>query len=664
MSLYLSDQPASGKSQSFSDGPSRGPVPPAVPAAGAMGPPPVLTCDGVEVTQSIQNMAHAVPLVAKKATTVRVYLSVAAAAPITVRGVLWMRSPAGSGAWTAVASLGTVAINPAENGNLRLKREQVAKSLNFVLPIALIRAGSCELVLEQVTDLNPPQNLAVPAHSSRTVTFVDTAPLRVHILGIRYKSAAPNPVGTFEPALIDYTLIQSWLGRAYPVSEVIFSRVTVDGPNAWPFDAAAMNAFVRGVRFQEVQHGTDHRTHYFGLVSDAGGPNFMRGLASGVPTTPDPSTVASGPTGSNNWGWDFDGSYGDWYTGHELGHTFGRFHAEFCGATGGAPYPFANGQLSNADEEFVGFDTGDAAHSATPMQAMPGTVWHDVMTYCQFQWLSSFTYTGLRDRIQAESLLSPGAPAPGPAPALPVAALAGGGPPMPATGAIHVVATVNVTKGTGAIRHVSAYAAPPAGGFGGPGPGAAPASPYTLRLLKDDGTEIGVYPAAYYSDTCRDPGEDETGIVDTSIPGNAAAARLELLAGGKVLASYAAGVTAKPVTNIQAIPPAAAPGVSPGAAHPVAPRITWTDQSVPHPAPAAPAAAAVGHAAPSGPTYSVEISTDNGQTWRTVGYGLTQPGVTLDRHLLSGANQVLLRITTTDGFRQAVSTKTFASSAL
>ena len=30
------------------------------------------------------------------------------------------------------------------------------------------------------------------------------------------------------------------------------------------------------------------------------------------------------PTGSGAGGWDTDGSYGDWYGGHELAHSFGR----------------------------------------------------------------------------------------------------------------------------------------------------------------------------------------------------------------------------------------------------------------------------------------------------------------------------------------------------
>ena len=60
--------------------------------------------------------------------------------------------------------------------------------------------------------------------------------------------------------------------------------------------------------------------------------------ASRDPAIPGPSRPAR--PGPGRFGWDTDGSYGDWYSGHELGHTFGRFHAEFCGAGGGAAYPF------------------------------------------------------------------------------------------------------------------------------------------------------------------------------------------------------------------------------------------------------------------------------------------------------------------------------------
>ena len=97
----------------------------------------------------------------------------------------------------------------------------------------------------------------------------------------------------------------------------------------------------------------------------------MRGCA-GVPSTPDPTAVGSGSNGHRDMGVDFDGSYGDWYGGHEIGHTFGRKHPGFCGETQDdlANYPFPNGQLSNADGNFGGFDVGDPAQ-ALPLAAMP-----------------------------------------------------------------------------------------------------------------------------------------------------------------------------------------------------------------------------------------------------------------------------------------------------
>lgn len=150
----------------------------------------------------------------------------------------------------------------------------------------------------------------------------------------------------------------------------------------------------------------------------------MRGCAAGIPQTPDPATVASGPTGSGTWNWDTDGSYGDWYTGHELGHTYGRFHiGSGCGESADDPnYPFPHGQIANPDDAFVGLDVGDPAH-AIPLAALPGVQWHDVMSYCVTQWLSSYTYAHIHDRLVAENAMAAG-PAPPVAGASPPAAAA------------------------------------------------------------------------------------------------------------------------------------------------------------------------------------------------------------------------------------------------
>jgi hypothetical protein len=431
----------------------------------------------------------------------------------------------------------------------------------------------------------------------------------------------------------------------------------VDAPQAWPFDASIINTFVRGIRTTDVTGGVDARTHYYGLVSDGGGGFFMRGLASGIPGTADPSTVASGPTGTETWGWDLDGSYGDWYTGHELGHTFGRFHAMFCGAGGGAPYPFVNGQLSDADGAFVGFDTGDPGQGL-PIRALPGTVWHDVMTYCSFQWLSSFTYTGIRDRLIDEDALPAGAQLPG-------GARARRGGKMSGTGAIHVVAAVNLTRGFGQIRHVTALTGATPGRELQSSRASArqtrsgrPAGPsLALRLYGRGGRGSVEYPVPFIPDACRDATDDETGVVDVLLPPSRNAARLELLLNGTVVDTFVAGVTGAVRDIRQAARKTrrrAAEGVGEGADDPV---LTWRSGS-------AAARSRRAAAAGTGPTYTVQVSTDDGKTWQTAGFGLRQPQVRIDRQLLGDADTVRIRVTATNGFVSSSAERTMKVSDL
>jgi hypothetical protein len=624
------------------------------PAAAGRISPVKLTCDGVEVTQAIQDMpGHGVPLIAEKRTVVRVYLSANAASPIMVLGLLKVRRTAPVGPWSFVGATGPVTINPAENGQLRVKRESESKSLNFLIPATLAGAGRVEFRLAVAYQTIPFRLLAAPSNARRTATFVSSPPLRVRILGIRYQGGSPPR--SIEPNPLDFTLIRSWLERAYPVARIEWAQLIVNGPQPWPFDAAAMNAFVRGIRTADVLGGVDARTHYYGLVSDGDGSFFMRGLASGIPGVPDPSTVASGPTGVNTWGWDMDGSYGDWYTGHELGHTFGRFHAMFCGAAGGAPYPFINGQLSNADGAFVGFDVGDPAHGQ-PVRALPGTIWHDMMTYCSFQWLSSFTYTGIRDRLVLEDAL-----AAGPAPS--ARARGRKRAKTMSGGAVHVVATVNLTRGTGNIRHVNAVdsATPGQRLLTTERPATRSArtraeQTVSLRLHGADGRVLSEYPAIVIPDACQDPGDDQTGIVDAFLPAVGSAARLELLMNDSVIDTFVPGPPGRSPQNIRSAAlarPRRARAISAEAESEADPVITWAE------ADGRARRRTRAEGAVSGRAYTVQVSTDNGVSWQTVGFALREPQVTIDRQLLASAAVVRVRVISTDGFRSVSSEKSF-----
>ena len=654
----------------------RGPMlPPAAPAGPELGGPILLTCDGVEVTQAIQDMAHSVPLIAEKRTIARVYLSVGGADPVTVSGILRVRRAGSTGLGSVVRAQAPVTIDPAHNGDLRAKREHDARSLTFILPRRVLTAGQWEVRLSSLHRTTPHRVLTVPSGATRTVTFAASPPLRVRIIGIRYQSGTR----TVAPTPLDFTLIQSWLGRAYPVAAVEWSQVTVDGPSAWPFQAPAINAFVRGIRATDVAGGVDARTHYYGLVADNGGTNFMRGLASGIPTAADPTTVASGPCGGSDFGWDDDGSYGDWYTAHELAHTFGRFHAEFCGAAGGAAYPFANGQLADADGAFLGYDVGDIANGIQP-RALPGTTWHDVMSYCVNQWISSFTYTGIRTRLIAEDGLA-GAPAPATRRRGGPRRSSGRGGAMPTGSTVHVVATLNVTQQTGELRHVLPVAAVPPGhgplasgrpqrrGRAGRGPEVA------LRVFGRAGSLIGEFVAPFIADACRDPGDDVTGSIDAFLAGASAATRLELVLDGTVVDTFTPGAAPGAVANIRGSAPARRPRGGAVRARRVGgadldpdadPILTWTPPAGPRRTGVRKTVRAGGAAAAAAADtqYTVQVSVDGGATWQTVGFALKTPQVRIDRAVLGDAETVKVRVTATSGFTSTTTEKTLKASEL
>jgi len=590
-----------------------GPAPEAGPAITM----PIVFLDALEVTQEVQDLAHSVPLIAGKPTIVRAYLRYAPG-PVEVRGELRM-ARSQFGPWQTVASLGPAQLDPARSGGslaeLRSRRANLGFSLNFRVPANLTTAGTLWMRMAPGpvwrTTGTPLASLAwLPV---RTVTFRQAVPLRMRLVRLRYTMGTP-PV-THEPGATDVAFIESWLRRAYPIAQLQLTTTTASATPTPPFDASLINAQLIALRAVDVGTGTDARTHYYGMVADSG--FFMRGLASGIPQTPDPATVAAGPTGPSTFGWDFDGSYGDWYGGHELGHTFGRFHAEFCGAVLGAAYPFANGQLSDADEAFVGIDVGDPA-VGLPMRVMGGIDCHDVMSYCDDQWLSSFTYSGVYDRLVAEDALPAGA-TDGPAAATMLTGAEGARPL-----GMRLIAALNLTRTSGSITAVL----PAAGGGDAPARGAEPYET-TVRILDGSGAILDERPVPFQRSVREDPDEDVTGVVDVVLPTLEGAASIELLVDGQVVDSYPVGGEPAPGGElVRADREAAGPGGgTPGGTL----ELRW---AVPE--------------APPGQRYIVQVSDDAGATWQTVAVGLAEPAVTLTSDDLKG-DEVSVRILATTG---------------
>lgn len=581
----------------------------------------VVRLDGLETTQEIQDLSHSVPLVAGRATIVRAYLSRPGSA-VTVRGELRVaRSPFGP--WQSVPSLGTAMLAPSRAGSsladLRSRRADLRYSLNFRLPDDVVAAPGV-LYLRLGPLRRERGRAAVPsvAHVRRfRFTLREGVPVRLRLALVSYAMGGT----THTPSTTDVAYLRSFLGRAYPANQVLMTTTTVAATATAPFNASAINAQLAAIRAVDVATGTDARTHYYGMVSDGG--FFMRGLAAGIPATPQPQTVASGPTGSTGFAWDTDGSWGDWYGAHEIGHTLGRFHAEFCGAVGGAPYPFPDGQLSGADAAFVGLDVGDPS-LGLPMRVLDPIASHDIMTYCSNEWLSSFAYSGIYDRLVAENALAAGAT---PEAGLARASRAARSDSQEGSLTMRLFASVNLSIREGSISAVLPTQLVGAGGVDAEA-GVDPAGTVRARVLDAQGGVLDERIVPFVRSSCEDPDADVTGTVDADLPDVDGAARVVLVVDDTVVAEYPVGGTAAaPSAPSQRAPQGAERGVdlTDGVLH-----LTWE---------------AAG--APESQRYVVQVSREEG-VWETVAVGLAETALDLPTDQFD-TDEITVRVLATTG---------------
>ncbi|MGD8517836.1 MAG: hypothetical protein PVG54_12795, partial [Anaerolineae bacterium] len=206
--------------------------------------------------------------------------------------------------------------------------------------------------------------------------------------------------------------LRGWLNSAYPISStqmfirrIDFGEVSVDSDgNLTDPTSDDFNAKLASKRLLDLQTdswyedlvGNERNIRYYGMIDDEAG--FMRGSAADIP-----SNVASGPTGDPsdylNFTWDSDSTFGDWYGGHEIGHTLGRKHVACSGREVGPDgnYPHSGGLIStdtSGDGAFFGFNRDDL------VDGIYGPTWSDVMTYCSSQWISDYTAHGILDYMQ------------------------------------------------------------------------------------------------------------------------------------------------------------------------------------------------------------------------------------------------------------------------
>ncbi len=573
---------------------------------------------GLEITQAIQDMSNSVPLIANKRAFVRVYLR--AEGPtgeiLNVSGTLTASRPGDFNPPLTPAgleSLNKITVNSA--ADIIDKRLDINASLNFELPPEWIAAGQLQLRLSRLDIEGTSSGLSCAGcqnvgRSGAPIVyeFKNAPPVSIFIASVPYSMLDEmGETQIYEPRQKDFDLLASWLKRAYPTGTVLSTQITADAFDGLPECGAVNKKLYYYKVMGRLRLGIDERTRYYGMVSDEG--NFMRGCSQGAP-----SFVASGPTGvpgnphsasASGGGWDTDGSYGDWYGGHEIGHMFGRLHAQFCGVTANyVPYPYDNGFISGPDFRYVGFDLGDP-NNMIQQQVYAPDVWTDVMTYCRNEWMSNFTYEGIldgmiHDVIDLDPISPPGASV------------------KTSSDALFVLGSLNLTNESVQLDDFLRL----------PGLRLSPrpeSSSFSIDLLDGAGNLLARYPFEPKEDTDTESDGDRIALVTEVVPYLPGTKRI-------VISKDGVGWASRNVSDN-------APQVKvsfPNGGETLQGQtrtVTWK------------ASDADGDQL----TYSLLYSTDAGQSWQPIDTNINRSSYTLKLEELSGSNRALVRVIATDG---------------
>ena len=565
----------------------------------------------LEVTQGIQDLNNSVRLVAQKRTFVRFYARASQGTATTTAALTATRgdtsvtlAPLNAGATVDVVA------NPD-----RAIRDQ---SFLFELPDGY-RQGAVSLSAE-VNPLSPARSPEETDYSNNVVSldvrFEDVPPLSLVIYSIGYTDDDGNVLINDERHV---RMMANWIARAWPVSSVRFWLRRDDitrslGPGL-P-DCERVNAFLTAKRLEDMQNPNSMipaNARYYGMVDDRGG--FMRGCADGLP-----GFASSGPTGLSGPGtgyeWDTDGSYGDWYGAHEVAHNFMRLHAEFCGASGGDPYPYPNGRISPSlagADAVLGFDVGT--------RAVYGPNWTDNMTYCNFQWTGKFTYHGLMDALQRNLIPSQGLP--GAKSARQASA---------AQDRLLVVGSLDITKLPAVVKMSPIYLLKDAVEAQARQPGN-----YAI-VLKNGAQEIANYPftpTKMSSGPGKDPNAPELNLlgIQELVPYVSGTTEVNIVGPGKALLYSVKAGAAFPQVQI----------TSPAGGE------TWDADFID---------VAWSASDPDGDplAFTVEYSADGGQNWETVEQNVRDQKAHIDRIDLAGSATAMFRVLATDGIHTTVAT--------
>ncbi len=340
-----------------------------------------LQIDHVELTQAIQckDNSHcadnSVPLIAGKDTYVRVYIKVVNASSVpNVSAAVAAHLPTGDVSGVPLYMPITAKANP--------QRSQATDTLNFLLPASSVSiSGTLEVMV------NPHYTVAESNYANNTITmslnFVSTP--RLDIVPVRVYYNYGGQSGVVNPGMPYF--MSGYLENILPVGELKWhflpgpplewKQQIGPGGGSW----GALLAKLADMKKKNTSMPVD--AHWYGMIPFKMPSGYIAGMASM------PGKVAAGrvPISHENLENAAD------IMAHELGHNFNRQHAPCSVSDPDPSYPYPNARLGDCgwDPQIA---AGGKVFSWPSGYVVPATS-VDVMSYCQDEWISEYTYRAI-----------------------------------------------------------------------------------------------------------------------------------------------------------------------------------------------------------------------------------------------------------------------------
>lgn len=332
--------------------------------------------------------------VARKNTGVRVYAdwddSAGLAPIVNLTGELTVQ--------TAGTTLTLQAINNAQHTisprrDAQINLAEADHTLNFMIPAAWC-VGSVTITC-QLWDQAAPNSRSAP--HIRTIVFTEVEPLNLYLVGINYNAVAPALPA---PSQADISVNVVSLIKVYPVGDVIQTGYTT-----LDFDESVVGNVGDG-----CGSGLNHLLDALDDLRGGSDDIYLGTLPAGILNTPGNSVGGCAPQGGKTAATFVDyevSAVGD--VPHEVGHALDRHHAPCSSGCSVAPAdPDPNfpryGSFRSDSIGVFGFDP-------TSNTVFNPAMYSDFMAYHFPQWVSAYTYNGLR----GSSFQPTAGTAPGPA---------------------------------------------------------------------------------------------------------------------------------------------------------------------------------------------------------------------------------------------------------